>query len=91
MKERVIEKAVCEFAKKRGWLVRKFTSPGSAGAPDRIFLKDGHCLFVEFKSPDGKLTPLQVLQHKHFAAAGFPVYVCNNVEDGKRIVLRNEL
>jgi len=60
MLESAIEKKVCDYARKHGWLVYKFTSPQHRGVPDRIFISPGgSILFVEFKAPGKKPTPLQ--------------------------------
>jgi len=41
MRESLIEKTSTEWAKSKGWLSYKFTSPGCMSVPDRIYLKDG--------------------------------------------------
>ena len=62
MRESLLEKQCCTWAKNRGWLVYKFTSPGNAGVPDRIFIRKGIVVFVEFKSKYGKLNATQRYQ-----------------------------
>ena len=37
MLEKDIEKAVCDYAKSKGVLTYKFSSPNHVGVPDRIF------------------------------------------------------
>lgn len=59
IRESHIEKAVCVWAKADGWLVFKFSSPSLRGVPDRMFIKDGLIVFIEFKAPHKKPTPLQ--------------------------------
>lgn len=41
MQERAIEKKVCDYAKKTGWLHRKLQWVGRNGAPDRFFAHEG--------------------------------------------------
>jgi hypothetical protein len=50
MLEKQIEKKVCDYAKERGMLVYKFTSPNRMAVPDRLFIcPDGRVFFIEFK------------------------------------------
>jgi hypothetical protein len=57
--EKKIEQAACRYAKSRGALVYKFSSPAHRGVPDRLFIKNGRVLFLEFKAPGKKPTKLQ--------------------------------
>lgn len=59
-KESKIEKAVCKYAKDLGWLCYKWVSPGNRGVLDRIFIRDGIILFIEFKAEGKKPTKLQL-------------------------------
>ena len=85
MREAQIEKAVCAYARRQGWLSYKFVSPSVAGVPDRLFIKGEKTLFIEFKSPTGRLSELQKAQIRRMRGYGAEIYVVNNVEDGKRI------
>lgn len=61
--------------------------PGRRGAPDRLFLLNGGRTFmIEFKTPTGKLTSNQDRTIKLLVANGYPVYIVNDVETGKRLV-----
>ena len=79
--ERDIERRVSELAKKSGWLSFKFVSPAQRGVPDRIFMKDGRIVFIEFKAPGKKLTDLQDHIVRKMVDAGCEVHVCDNVKD----------
>jgi hypothetical protein len=59
MRESTIEKAVCDHARKNGCMVMKLAGPNQKGQPDRMFLKNGRVLFLEFKAPGKKPTALQ--------------------------------
>lgn len=53
-----------------GWFVvvtsqDKSTRAQLAGIPDRIAIRHGHCVFIEYKAPGGELRPSQV---KFYAA-----------------------
>lgn len=88
MLERDIEKAVCTYAKDRGFLVHKMQTGrgGTAGWPDRMFIRDGRVFFCEFKRTGGKLSELQkrmihILQQHHIS-----VYVIDNITEGKNMI-----
>jgi len=59
MKESTIERAVCAYAKDRGCLVMKLAGPNQKGQPDRMFIRNGKVLFMEFKQRGKKPTALQ--------------------------------
>lgn len=88
MLEKTIEKAVCDYAKEKGCLVYKFSSPGHAAVPDRMFILPGGRLFmIEFKAPGKKLTPAQNREHMRIGSFQVSVYVVDNIDVGKAIVL----
>ena len=82
MLERDIEHKVTEIAKKHGWLSFKFVSPAQRGVPDRIFMKDGRIVFIEFKAPGKKLTDIQYYIIRRMVDFGCEVHVCDSVESG---------
>ena len=87
MRESQIEGAACTYAKSKGWLAYKFTSPGRSGVPDRIMISDtGQMLMIEFKTPTGKLSPLQVNEHRLLRLHGVSVYTVCSVEQAKQII-----
>ena len=87
MLEKEIEKAVCDYAKKRGYLVYKFSSPARISVPDRIFISpNGMVLFIEFKREGKKPTKAQQREIARIAKQGVYVTVVDNVERGKEIV-----
>ena len=84
--EKKLEKRCTDVAKANGWLSRKFSSPANRGVPDRIFIKDGDVVFIEFKAPGNEPTKLQDheigLIKKHSGNATWT----NNVHDFKQIL-----
>ena len=85
MLEKQIEQVVCAYAKSRGLLAYKFTSPARRSVPDRLFLgPDGVSFFIEFKAPGNVPTKLQSREITRITALGHRVYVCDDVEIGKR-------
>lgn len=83
MRESAIERAVVEHAKTAGWIAIKLNGPGDKGKPDRLFLKDGSAIFVEFKAPGKRPTALQEQYLQRLRAAGFSAVVVDNVDVGK--------
>ena len=89
MLESKIEAAVCEYAKSKGILVYKFTSPNRAAVPDRLFiLPTGHMFFIEFKAKGKKPTPAQEREHARLRANSVYVAVIDDVGDGKWLIDR---
>jgi hypothetical protein len=82
-----VEGAVCRYARAKGMLVYKFTSPQRRGVPDRLFIPPDRCgFFIEFKRLGKKATPEQIREIRKLQSKGQHVYVVDNVEDGKRII-----
>ncbi|CAB4127064.1 VRR-NUC domain containing protein [uncultured Caudovirales phage] len=83
MLEKDIEAKVCEYAKTKGVLVYKFTSPARAAVPDRLFIRpDGYMWFCEFKREGQKPTPAQEREHHRLRQHKVSVFVVDNVESG---------
>lgn len=87
MLEKEIERRVCAYAKEKGFLVYKFSSPNHVGVPDRMFVTSHQRVFwIEFKREGGKLTPVQERECGKLADCGFEVYAVDSVEQGKSII-----
>ena len=87
MLEKQIEAKVCDYAKDRGLLVYKFTSPARAAVPDRLFiLPNGNVFFCEFKRGGQKPTGPQEREHQRLRQHNVSVHVIDNVLDGLRMV-----
>jgi hypothetical protein len=86
MLEKTIEKNVTKYAKDKGWLSFKFVSPSNRGVPDRIFMKGGRTIFIEFKASGKKPTKLQWRRIEQIEKAGLAVFVVDSVEDGREII-----
>lgn len=73
-RENKVEKYLDSEVKKLGGLTRKWVSPGRDGVPDRIVVVCGEVWFVEVKTSDGKLTPIQKREHDRLSEAGALVH-----------------
>ena len=93
MRESFIEEKLTKAVKQNGGVCWKFTSPGTAGVPDRIILMpEGRIAFVEVKAPGEKPRPLQQSRHRLLRRLGFKVYVLDALEDIEKIIseLKND-
>ena len=86
MRESLIEKAVSDYGRSKGWIVWKFRSPANKAVPDRIFLRSEVTFFIEFKATGKKPTKLQLWTHEKLRDQGFKVYVVDDIDQGKQII-----
>lgn len=87
MLERDIETKVKEYARSKGWLAYKFTSPGHAFVPDGLFISPtGRVLFMEFKQIGKYPTPGQAREMRKIEDHNISCYVVNSVDGGKEII-----
>lgn len=87
MLEKEIEKKICDYAKSKGCLVYKFTSPNQRAVPDRLIVApNGHVGFLELKRPGNTPTKLQSIELAKLKQQGAMSGWCDNVEDGKAFV-----
>jgi hypothetical protein len=87
MLEKQIEAKVCEYAKSKGLLAYKFTSPARAAVPDRLFITpDGRVFFCEFKAAGKKPTEAQAREHQRLQQHKVNVFVIDNIDEGKTMV-----
>lgn len=87
MLEKEIEKKVCDYAKSKGILVYKFSSPGHAAVPDRLFVMPGGAVFfIEFKAPGKKATHSQLREHLRLIGQGAACHVVDDVDLGTQLI-----
>lgn len=81
MRENEIEEKLVVAVKAVGGVCWKFTSPGTAGVPDRIVLMpSGRIGFVEVKAPGETPRPLQRLRIRTLRRLGFKAFVLDSPE-----------
>lgn len=78
MSEIAMEKYACGLAEDDGWIVRKLRWIGRRSGMDRLFLKQGRIVLVEFKQPGKDVEGNQAAEVELFRAAGAEVYVVDN-------------
>jgi len=87
MLESDIERAACTYAKSKGWLAYKWTSPGRAGVPDRIMITPtGNVFFMEVKAPTGRLSGLQKREHKILRMNNVEVFTVYDFKQAKELI-----
>lgn len=90
--EKDVQKKSVEFARAQGWWARKFSSPANRSVPDYLFAKEvspgvKRKFAVEFKKPGGKPTEAQMEEIVTMRAAGWDVYMLDNIEQFKSTVV----
>jgi hypothetical protein len=87
MLEKQIEVKVCDYAKAKGLLAYKFTSPARAAVPDRMFVRpDGKIFFIEFKREGQNPTAAQEREHLRLQKHCVHVFVVDDVTTGKWVI-----
>lgn len=85
--EEDVEKKVCEYAVRRGWVADKFNSPARRAKPDRLCINPfGQVLFIEFKRPGEKMTNAQIDEAKRLQGRRQWVYCVAGVGIGKALI-----
>lgn len=79
--EKEVEQYLVNQVKELGGLCWKFTSPGTAGVPDRLVLYKGKVQFVEMKRHDQrKLSPIQNVRFAQMGEQQIPVHILHSKE-----------
>ena len=86
MGEYLVENTVSNKAKLAGWFVRKVRWIGRRKAPDRVFVKGGRTVWIEFKRAGKGATETQSEEHSEMREHGAEVHVIDNVRDGLRLL-----
>ena len=90
MLERDIEKRVKDYARSKGWLAYKFTSPGHIGVPDGLLISPvGLVIFMEFKQTGKKPTAMQQREIDRINQHGVMALVVDSVEQGRGLIDAN--
>ena len=89
MKEYAVEKHLIRKAQARGGACLKFTSPGTAGVPDRIvILPGGKIGFAELKAPGKKPRRLQKAVIRDLYRRGCRVATIDNLKSVEGFIRR---
>lgn len=80
-RESKIEKTSRLIAEKHGWFQVKIEKASINGFPDRLFIKNGRTVYVEFKNDNGRLRPEQDRVITQMREHGAEVYVISTKEE----------
>lgn len=86
IRERDIEFNVNRYAHQTGWVGYKFSSPQHAGVPDRLYIKNGKTIYIEFKAPGKKPRKLQEKVFEDMRRHGALVFVVDDIDEGKAVL-----
>lgn len=87
--EKNIELNVVRHALLTGWWTTKFTSPAKAHVPDRIFIRNGVVIFIEFKAPRGVPRPAQLARINQMRNNGATVFIIDDIDRGYEVLDAN--
>ena len=87
MLERDVEKHLRNEVLRLGGLIRKYTSPGVQGVPDRIVFHQGQVYFVELKREGGVVSAQQRHEMFRMARQGTGAYICTGIH-GVNILIK---
>lgn len=81
MREIEIEQPASRYAESRGWFEIKIEKASKRAFPDRLYIRHGLTIYVEYKAPGEKPTEQQLLRHKELRNHGAFVYVIDTMKD----------
>ena len=84
--EKEIENYLVKRVKELGGICWKFSSPGTAGVPDRIVMYQSCVTFVELKRPDGHLSEIQKKRLKELDDQKILAQVVSSKEEVDRVI-----
>ncbi len=84
--EKKIERDTVRAAEMDGWYVKKIVTPGRKGSFDRLFIKQGRHVWIEFKDPNGEISELQWKEYGKLQDHGAEAHFCDSYSDGKTLL-----
>ncbi len=85
--ESVIQTATFKYARERGMLAYKLTTPQHNGIPDGLLISPtGVIAMPEFKRRGLKPTPAQLREHQRLKDHCVMVFVIDSIEQGRYLV-----
>jgi len=84
--ESSVEGDAMKFAILRGWWEAKFVSPNQRGVPDRLLIRAGRVIFIEFKKFGKEPTRQQLKRHREMREHGAEVFVVDTLQEAKEIL-----
>lgn len=88
MRESEIEEGVNRKVSPEGLIQVKIDGRGRRGWPDRLYMYRGYVVFIEYKVPGEKPTPIQYHVHNILKVSGFSVFVIDSIRGGVEVLLK---
>lgn len=85
MNETTIKKKCDDYMKSQGWIPFRLRSVDGSGWPDCFYIKNGRCVFIEYKTPSGKLSAIQYNRIAEIQEQQFDVFVISDINLLKEI------
>lgn len=85
MREIEIERPSCEFAESRGWFEIKIMKASKNGFPDRLYVRNGRTIYVEYKAPGEVPSRQQQKRIQELRDHGAEVFVIDNFEVARAV------
>lgn len=79
MREAVIQRQIIEYIERLGFYVVKIIQCNKNGFPDLMVLIRGSVIFIEVKTPTGKVSELQKYRHKQLTDLGYPIIITTSL------------
>lgn len=80
MLESRLKEIITKKLTKEGWLVISLIQTSFNGIPDKMVIRQGRVVFLEFKRPGiNTMDPVQEYRREQFQAAGVEVYLVNDI------------
>lgn len=79
-----VEKKATEWAVDQGWWSYKVERANKRGIPDRVYLRNGKWVLVEFKGPREAVRPAQEKRIAEIVSNGGQAWVCRDLETFKQ-------
>lgn len=80
MKEADIQYDIIKYLENHEFYVVKIIQSNKNGWPDLQAHKDGFTIFIEVKTPKGKVSEIQKYRHKQLTNKGFIVIICTSLK-----------
>ena len=84
-RESKIERKCKLLAQSQGWFQVKIEKCSVRGFPDRLFIRNGKTMYVEFKNEVGRLSDEQIRIIEQIREHGADVYVISSLEEANAI------
>jgi len=74
---------IFNYLSKNRWWTNNLTEVSLSGTPDLIAFKDGRYVWIEVKTPEGRLSPIQKHRHKEMIMLGMEVFTVRSLDELK--------